>query len=738
MNKRKSIQSVSCLLAAGFMLSSCEMLGPRQSVKLPLPPVTNVEGGEKSEVLYDQLHNKPLPGASQRPRAELYPGSDQYPAASHRPQERSTKSSGKGDYSLNFDDADLGEVAKVILGDILGQNYILSPKVAGKVTLQTTEPLSKNELLPTLERVLRMNNAALIKEGGIYHIEPASEAVYKSSVSSGQSSGQTAGHQTRVIPVRYVSVTELADVIKPLVQDKTIVNVDTVQNSIVASGTSDEISRVLDLVETFDIDILRGRSFGLFPLTHVSPENLIKELEEIFKTEGKEGGSFFRFLPIERLNAVLAITHQSRYLSDIENWVLRLDRTSTKSGGGVNVYRVQHMDAVELADTLNAIFTGAQKQEKAAKVAPGQTASTLTNKPATTSKQTSKRSNTARSSGGQQSGDVHVSNVGDVRIIADQANNSIVTVSTPQEYEVILPIIQQLDVLPLQVLIDATIVSVALKDDLKYGIQWYLSQGSSGISSSASDPLVKLASAAGTAALAAATGGFSAIYSSGSVKAVLTAQAGLGNVKVISSPSLMVLNNQQAKINVGDQVPLQTSTTSVPIAGGGNTNATLAQSASIQYQDTGVTLEVTPRVNANGMVIMDIHQIVSNVVPQTTIGPTTVGVTSTATIAKKEIESGIAVQDGETIVLGGLIDENITYNKSGIPFLHELPWIGPLFGTTERNNDRNELVVLITPRVVKSKQDSRVISDEFKRKLTGIYQPGSLQYQQGSDLFPQR
>lgn len=712
MNNLKTMKTASCLVAASLMLSSCELLGPKQSVKLPLYPVSKEQESDKPEVLFEELQNKPPVAGSTQSKVELYPGSDRLVSAPRSRPDQRVQSTG-AELSVNFDEADLGEVAKVILGDILGYNYVLSPKVAGKVTLNTT--LSKEELLPTLEKVLRQNNAALVKVGRVYHIEPAADAVYSSDVTSRRGGGEP-GFQARVIPIRYVSATDVAEVIKPLVPEKTIVNVDATHNTIVVSGTADEVDRVLDLVSTFDIDILRGRSFGLYPLSHVAPEDIIKELESIFAApqEKKEAGEFFRFLAIDRLNAVLAITHQSRYLADIENWVFRLDRASSGNGGGVNVYKVQHMDAVELADTLNSIFTGAQKQSKSAKVAPGETAATITNK------QTTDRSSTRRQStstgGSQQTGEEGVSNVGDVRIIADPANNSIITVATPQEYEVILPVIQQLDVMPLQVLIDATIVSVTLRDDLQYGIQWYFSQGRSGVGLNPSTALTQLGDAASTAALAAATGGFSAIYSSGSVKALLKAQSDLNNINVISSPSLMVLNNQQAKINVGDQVPIQTSTLTNAIASTDPSTGGLAQASQIQYLDTGVTLEVTPRVNANGMVIMEIKQIVSSPVATTT------GVTTSPTIQKKEIESFVAVKDGETIVLGGLIDNNNTYNRSGIPFLHELPWIGPLFGSTTRNNDKNELVVLLTPRVVKSKQDSRIISDEFKRKLTGIYE----------------
>jgi len=703
----KKVTTTSCLVVLGLTLSSCESLGPQPIAKLPLTPVRK----EQTDVSIDQLKNKAPATAVTRAKPELFPGTNRFVpgAATHRtPQSR-----GEGAYSLNFDEADLGEVAKVILSDILGQNYVLSPKVAGKVTLQTTDPLSKEELIPTLEMLLRMNNAVLVKDASIYHIEPASEALYSSSFAAPNTGGRS-GFQVRVIPVRNVAVQDIVDVIKPLVQEKTILNVDSTRNILIASGTPNELGRVMDMVSVFDVDVLKGQSFGLFPLAHVEPETIIKELEEIFRKEGKEGESnFFRFIPVERLNAVMAITHQAGYLKDIENWIFRLDRANTASGGGVNVYRVQNVDAEELAATLNEIFTGAAKKEKSAKVAPGEKAAELTNK-------APEKQNVPKTS--TPTGEAEVANVGEVRIISDVANNSVIVVATPQEYEVILPVIKQLDLLPLQVLIDATIVSVKLTDSLKYGIQWFLDHGGSSISSG--NGAATLGSIATASAAAFTSGGLTAIYNSGVVNALLSAQANKGNVNIISSPSLMVLNNQEAKINVGDQVPIQTGTLGSVVGSGGTTGATTAIQSSIQYKDTGVTLEVTPRVNANGMVIMEIKQTVSSAVKTET------GVNTSPTIQKKEIESSVAVQDSETIVLGGLIDNNNSNAIGGIPWLNELPWIGPLFGNTDRENIKNELVVLITPRVVKSKQDSRLISDEFKRKLTGIYEykaaaPGS-------------
>lgn len=722
MNNFSNCVKAGFLLSLALMLSSCELLGPKRAAKIALTPVAKEQPDNNIDdsIVFKELENKKPINDALQSKIEMYPARDRFSprTESHR---RSVNTGGPGTYSLNFDDADLGEVAKVILSDILGQNYVLSPKVTGKVTLNTTEPLSKAELLPTLEMVLSMNNAALVKDGKIYHIEPKTEALYSASIA-----GSSSGFQSRVIPIRNVAAQEIADILKPLVHEKTILTVDSNRNTIVVQGTTDELARVMDMVSTFDIDVLRGRSFALFPLNNVAPEQVIEELETVFNTSsGKDDSEFFRFLPIERMNAVLAITHQASYLPEIENWIYRLDRANTESGGGINVYKVQHMDAEELAGTLNEIFTGAGPRDKSAKVAAGKKSAEVSNKDSfdsnnsqkssKTSVNRKKSSSTSSKPGGKTGGGTD----SDVNIVADVANNSIIIMGTPQEYAKILPVIKQLDIMPLQVLIDATIAQVDLKDDLKYGIKWYLSEGNLGVGSSTAGGLDGVSSFALKSAARVATGGLSTIYDAGNLKVLLTAQADLNNVKIISSPSLMVLNNQEAKINVGDQVPIQTSTLSNAIASTGTSNSSsntgFAQANQIQYKDTGVTLEITPRVNSNGMVIMDIQQIVS------VAKETKTGVTTSPTINKEEIESTIAVKDGETLALGGLIQTTNQNNKSGIPFLHELPLIGPLFGSTDNKDDRQELVVLLTPRVVKTKQDARVVTNEFKRKLSNIY-----------------
>jgi general secretion pathway protein D len=737
------------MLALALSMTGCEFIGPQLHQKLA---IADNKPAQEEAVLIPELANDANKAAENRTtKVELFPSGEASiaPQASHA---TGGKTGGKGEYSLNFDDADLGEVAKVILSDILGKNYTISPQVVGKVTLQTSKPLSKDELIPTLDMLLSLNNAALTEQAGMYLIKPSNEALYSSSVSSLSGAKMPNGYQVRIIPVKNVAAAELAEILKPLLPEKSLLHVDPNRNLILIAGSGTEISRALEVVNTFDVDILKGRSFALFTPANVSAGKIIEELEEIFnsKKAKEDESSFFRFIEIERLNAVLAITHQANYLKDIENWVLRLDRINTAAAGGVNVYRAQHVSAADLADTLSSIFgSGGTGRSSKASIASGRKSLSASNKKSGSSNNSggsgaagsstsmnsgsnsnsdrtlSDRTNTNRSTGGVGgnlsggnggTGGSNSNDMPNVKIIADEGNNALIIVATAQEYAVIQRVLKQLDVLPLQVMIDATIVEVQLTDTLEYGIQWFFNHQNGGnniIQGGSSGPgngidLTK-------AALGAVTGGFSYAFTSGSkdIAAVLNASAVNDKLNVISSPSLMVLNNQEASIKVGDSVPIRSSVSSNLSS---STTAGIVQTSSIQMIDTGINLAVRPRVNSGGLVLMDILQT-ANLAKATT---TSTGIDS-PTIQKREIETTVAVQSGETIVLGGLIDDSNTYDKNGVPLMHEIPLIGPLFGGTKRENVKKELVVLITPRVMKSRQDAREVTDEFKRKLSGIY-----------------
>ena len=321
--------------------------------------------------------------------------------------------------------------------------------------------------------------------------------------------------------------------------------------------------------------------------------------------------------------------------------------------------------------------------------------------------------------GTQQNRSSTAQNIGNVRIVADPVNNALVITAKYQEYQEIESVIKELDALPLQVLIDATIAEVVLTEELKYGIKWYFNTGNTagglGLTSLIGKSSDSIISAAGNYA-------FNYYLNFGKdLKILLQAEADKGKVNVVSSPSVMVQNNQEASMRVGDQIPILTGQYG-NFTGGSTTvtgNPVYSSYNSVQYRDTGVLLNVRPRVNSGGLVSMDIIQTVSNVDPTKQIQ----GINS-PTIAQRQIKSNVAVQNGETLVLGGLIYENTATAKSGIPLLYELPVIGDLFGTTDMTANRRELVVLLTPRIVDTVPRGRELTNEFRRKLTGLYDPG--------------
>lgn len=230
--------------------------------------------------------------------------------------------------------------------------------------------------------LLGLNNAALTEQGGMYLIKPANEALYSSSINSLTSARMPNGYQVRIIPVKNVAATELSEILKPLMPEKSVLHVDPNRNILLVAGSGSEIARAMEVVNTFDVDIMKGRSFALFTPANVSAGKIIEELEQIFnnKASKEDDASFFRFIEIERLNAVLAITHQANYLKDIESWVLRLDRINPAAAGGVNVYRCQHVSAADLADTLSGIFGSGSQRSSKASIASGRKSLSATNK----------------------------------------------------------------------------------------------------------------------------------------------------------------------------------------------------------------------------------------------------------------------------------------------------------------------------------------------------------------------
>ncbi len=723
------MKKFTIILASITLLASCEHLGPYPNKKMKMVPADDPTEVTTQETVFDQLSNKGLEDADGSPKDEFYRGTGRFVNPVVKPGE-SKKSSATGKFTLNFEDAALSEVIKVILSDTLGESYMVNPKVVGKVTLQTSRPLTREELLPTLELLLQVNNAALIKDGSMYRIEPLSSAL-KAGVNTsvaGKGKAQSAGYQVQIMPLQYVGVEEMREILEPMVSGSAILRADKARNLLMVAGTAKELESIKQTVSTFDVDYMSGMSFGIFTLKNSDVETLNKELEAVYNlAEGSPMAGMFKLVPIERMNAILAITPQPRYLDKIKLWINRLDRAVGSAGGGVIVYRCQHVKADELAATLNEIFTGKEKKTKEPTVAAGRKATKISSR----NKKTKSKTKTAarKTFTNRKSKAADISGIGDVRIIADDPNNSIIIVATPQEYETIKAVIKELDVMPLQVLIEATIIEVRLNDKTKYGVSWGF--GNKGTLTTTGNVIegvpgrgrgmAQLGALAATAATGASTGGFSYVVSNAAntVQAAIDAFGDGKNINVLSTPSLLVLNNHEASIHVGDKVPVRGETRSfngtAPTTDSNNSNNS-SLIGSIESAETGVTLNVTPRVNASGIVIMDITQENNEATNTTTSN------IDSPTIVERKLETSIAINSGETVVLGGLISETYNDATTGIPWFKDLPYIGPLFGVTEREKKKSELIVLITPKVVQNKADARRVTRQYQLRLPSLYE----------------
>ena len=513
-----------------------------------------------------------------------------------------------GGVTLNFANADIREVIDAVLGDTLGSSYVIHPSVQGTVTVRTTAPLERSKVIPALEDVLALNGAAMTFADGVYRVLPLNEAAagLTSPVVRPTKQQLAGGFGIHIIPLQFVGAAALREMLEPFTGGGRVLRIDTDRNLLIFAGTGSETSDLLELVEVFDVDWLAGMSFALLPLRVADPQTVVEELNAIFSPDddGPLAG-IVRFLPIDRLNAALAISPQPIYLDRAQEWVSRLDRGQGGAGRRIFVYYLENARASEIADILTQVFDRGQRSGRPPPrpaLAPGATALELAAEGVALAEDQPVPTTPVERGPGVTSAAL-IEESDQIRIIADETNNALVVLATEAEYRMIDTTLRRLDVLPLQVLIEATIAEVSLTDELRYGLNWFFREGNNEVSFSSLT----------SGAIASQFPGFSYLLGAGiDARVVLNALDEITDVNVISLPQLMVLDNQSARLQVGDQVPIATqSAVSV-------TDPDAPVVNSIQYQDTGVILEVKPRVNAGGLVLLEIAQEVSSVVATTT------------------------------------------------------------------------------------------------------------------------
>lgn len=642
----------------------------------------------------------PDTGATQDSADFYKPGSDKLVA------ERATVADARvqtnGEIKLNFQNANLLEVVKVVMGDMLGLNYTVDPTVQGAVSMQTTRALAREDLMPTLELLLRMNGAALVERSGLYRIVPLASAL--AEVQAPQI-GDTrmalpSGFNVRVVPLKFVAAEEMAQILTPFVSaNNQLLRVDTARNLLILADSGTNMERLLDTIDVFDVDRMAGMSVALFTPDFVEAATLAADLEQLLADPqyGLMSG-LVRFIVVERLNGLIVVTPRAEHLARVREWITRLDRNTGDASPRLFVYRVQNGKAADLAAMLSDVFAGSDKKQTPVSLAPGLQPATVGKEPG---KNEPERPAALASTRESLTQGLQINPDNPVKIIADEPNNALLILARGTEYRQILAALRQLDVSPMQVLIEVTIAEVTLTDNLSFGVEWFFKNN---FGSKTGEGLLDLGSAAGIGPLTPGAFSYAVRAGDGTVRAVLNTLASESNLSIISSPTLLVLNNQEANIKVGEEVPITTQQQQ-------STDNTQNIINSIEYRDTGVLLKVKPRINAGGLVIMEVEQETSQV-------PSTIDVDSlTPRIRTRNISSTVAVNSGDTIILGGLIIDDRDTSESGVPVLHKIPGIGALFGSKADNQGRTELIVLITPRAVSNSTAALQVTEEFRRRL---------------------
>lgn len=711
-------------------------------------------GGFDALFAADLTAKRPLPAHSggsvsqeRIPAAQVYPGTGSPTGTTviaGRPGVSPAGDDGgtTGSYNLNFENADISAVVKALLGDVLALNYSLDPRVQGTISLSSGRPIVRKDVLPLLESALKVANAAVVKDGPIYRIVPMSEAIGSGPTDTASTGAPEPGYGISVLPLKYVSAAAVTRVIESFAARPGAVRVEPGTNLLVVQGSSTERASAMEAALALDVDFLKNQSVGIYPVKNGSPEAVIAELQNIMSSgEGGTAQNLVKFMPVSRLNAVLAIAKTREQINQVSAWVSRLDQADY-GNTSLRVYRVRFGSAKVIAGLLNEIFTGKAStpgtsdlsqltpgvsvQRSTSDFGAGATAvgsSVFNNSSSGGSSSSSSDSSSddedSSDSGSSSSGTSNGSttptasaNSGpapfpNVRISADIGNNSLLIYASREQYRAIERAIEELDKAPLQVAIDTIIAEVTLKDDLSYGVQYYLTSndvglgrnnGSIGLNTTPADAQNARQS------LQKMIPGFNLVLGpKQDPRLILSALKNLTQVKVLSSPSLVVLDNQPATLQVGDQVPIATrSAVSVD-----DPDAPVVNN--IDFRNTGVILSVTPRVNANGVVSLDVEQEISNVVSGAT--------TLTPTISQRRVKSSVAVASGQTVLLGGLIQERQTKTRTGIPVLSDLKGVGDLFSTTSKSLDRTELILFIRPQIIRDGVDAQLVAEELRSKV---------------------
>jgi general secretion pathway protein D len=711
----------------------------QQSPRSPTSYASEHEGISSRE------HNEAFGGIEQKGTGAFLAEQGRGGAVINEVSKAPTKSGEEG-VAINLLNAPLAQAAKTILGDILQVNYAIADKAAANITIQTSAPMQKSAVIDVFENALKVNGLVLVRGNGGYRIVQDAQSARANAMVSVSDRNDGPGVQVTVISLKYVSPTEMRRIIEPVVPSGGLLSADDNRNLLVLAGTASEMTDIRRLIDRFDVDWMKGMSFAFYPVKSSDPDALASELETVMglNKDGPMRGSV-RIIPNRRLGSIMVIATRPSHLDTARSWIAKLDRVAESTEVQFFVYKARNRGARELANVVTNMLAS-KASEISGGVSPRFSRVTETVEPATATR-TAGATNTqiavtspggvtigGQTGGGsaevlpgggaslsdQQQSPPHSSDIEDesqsssprrdstfMKVVADEPNSSILINATRKEYERIVRILERIDVLPTQVMIEALIAEVTLTDELKFGVKWAFTNGRGHAAAGGGKGITLSDNEDGT--VIPNFPGFSYFYLVKNISGAIDALSSITKVKVVSAPSLTVLDNRRATLQVGDQVPITTQTSQLlQTQGGGNPAITVNQ---VVMKDTGIILGFSPHVSSSGRVVLDIEQEVSSATNTTTSG------IDSPTIQQRRVKTTVVVGDGQVVALGGLIQENDSINKSQVPILGNIPVIGPAFRQKDDKINRTELLIFVRPQVLRDSNAAGEVADEFIERM---------------------
>jgi len=613
---------------------------------------------------------------------------------------------------LNFDNADIFEVIQVIAGT-LNLNYIIDPQVKGVVNIHSGSKIPLDQLYAIFMKILHINGLDIRSEGDYQYIYVARK-LGNERVSGPEKIADLKDSPQfiiQVVPLAYLSSGEVLKLVEPYLSGQGAVYDLPQHNTLLVSDYESKVLDVLRIIARIDISPLAALHIKLVRVDNAPIYDLRDELTEIFTALKINSNEYegMSVVPLERVNSLMLVSNSESQVQHGVEWIKELDIVPSQDRDNIYIYNVRNSVASGLAELINQLLTEEQPtsqktMEKKTTTPATQTRDQKATSTRSTAKKTTPSSSSTTSTGSPLSS---LRFMGQPVVFADDDRNVILIRALPVDYTRIVKLLERLDNMPRQVLVEVLVAEIVLQNELELGLEWFLTSNKYAFGTSFSAVGKSTSENTLGEIITSYPSGFSYSFTAGNVEGFLQTLASRSNFTILSSPQILVLNNEKASVNVGKQVPIVTTVTE-------NTTTTSQVDKTVQYKDTGVILEVTPQINYNGVILLEVSQTVSKAQANTTSD------ISSPEISKRELQTKLAVKNGQSILMGGMIDRNTATTQSGVPFLMDIPILGNLFKYQKDSEDKTELIVLITPYVIESEDVLDQYTKDFEQKMNQL------------------